>query len=425
MYFPMLALALVLAAATPTADAQTAASIGPLTLAEAMRLAETANTAVRSREAQLAAAEGARQEAAPPLFNNPELSVERSRRQATAPDGRANEWSAGIAQPFETGGQQGRRREAATASLEALRAEIDDARRQARADAATRFHAVLAAQRRLQVEQRSFELFDRTAQAVARRRAAGEDTRLDSNVALIEAERSRNAVSRAREQLIDARSELATVLQWATAALPELAGELGMPVGEALPYNFDQLLASARSLPRQRALAARQEAARARLGVARAGRYPDVTVGLSVGREGPGDARERLTTLAVSVPLPIFRRNDAAIGEASTAATQADIERTSGSRDAQAQVQRLWTRLESQRERVLRLQRNLLPASTDNQQLAARSRQAGQIGLLEQLIVNRQALDAERDLIDALADFHATRIELEYATGWSQEGLSR
>ncbi len=88
-------------------------------------------------------------------------------------------------------------------------------------------------------------------------------------------------------------------------------------------------------------------------------------------------------------------------------------------------MRRLWSRLDSQRERVARLQRAMVTASADNQQLAARSRQAGQIGLLDQLLVNRQALDAERDLNDALADFHTTRIELENAAGWSQEGSSR
>jgi cobalt-zinc-cadmium efflux system outer membrane protein len=67
----------------------------------------------------------------------------------------------------------------------------------------------------------------------------------------------------------------------------------------------------------------------------------------------------------------------------------------------------------------------LLPASADNQQLAAKSRQAGQIGLLEQLVINRQTLDAERELGDALAEYHATRIELVNAAGWSQEGTSR
>ncbi len=425
MRFPFLALAFVLAASTAPASAQTPAGTGPLSLAEAMRLAEAGHPAVRSREAQLAAAEGARREAASPLFNNPELSVENTRRRATAPDGSVREWGIGIAQPIEIGEQQARRREAASASLEALRAEIDDARRQARADASLRFHAVLAAQRRVQIEQRSVDLFDSTAQAVAKRRSAGEDTRLDANVALIEAERARNALAVSREHLLDAKGELATALQLPPSAVPEVVGELGMPSGAPLPYALEQLLASAQMLPRQRALSARETAARARVELERASRYPDVTVGLNVGREGPADGRERVTTLSLSVPLPLFKRNDAAIGQALSEATQAEIERATTTRDAHAQVRRLWSRLENQRERVARLQRAMLSASTDNQQLAAKSRQAGQIGLLDQLVVNRQALDAERDLNDALAEFHTTRIELEDAAGWSQEGSAR
>ena len=233
------------------------------------------------------------------------------------------------------------------------------------------------------------------------------------------------ALAVSQEHLQDAKAELATALQLPPSAVPEVVGDLGVPNGAPLPYGLDQLLASAQALPRQRALAAREDAARARIGVERASRYPDVTVGLNVGREGPGDARERLTTLSVSVPLPLFKRNDAAIGQALSEATQAEIERASATRDGQAQVRQLWSRLESQRERVARLQRAMVAASADNQQLAAKSRQAGQIGLLDQLLVNRQAIDAERDLIDLLAEMHGTRIELEYAAGWTQQGNAR
>lgn len=422
MRFPLLALACVLVAATSVVHAQSAAAPPTLTLAEAMRVAGSAHPAVRAREAQLAAAEGARREAAATLFNNPALSTERTRRRADAPDARANEWTVGIAQPIEIGGQQSRRRQAAAAALDALRAEIDDARRQARAEAALRFHAVLAAQRRVEIEQRSVELFESTAQAVEKRRAAGEDTRLDANVARVEAERARNALATAREGLLDARSELGTTLQLPPSSMPELAGELSPPAGDGLPYELAQLLASAQARPLQRALAAREDAARARVGVEQAGRYPDVTVGLQVGREGPGIARERVSALTLSVPLPLFKRNDAAIGQALSEAEQARIDREVGARDAQAQVRRLWSRLDSQRERVQRLQRAVVSTSADNQQLAAKSRQAGQIGLLDQLLVNRQALDAERELNDALAEYHATRIELEQAAGWPHEG---
>ena len=425
MHFPILALAFVLVATTTPTRAQNAASAKPLTVAEAMRLAESANPAVRTRQAQLAAVEGARREAAAPFFNNPELSLQRTRRSAEPPDGASADWSAGVSQTIEIGGQQTHRREAAAASLDALRAEIDDAQRQARAEAALRFYTVLAAQRRMRIEERSVELFDNTAQAVSKRRAAGEDTRLDANVALVEAERSRNALSRSREQWIAARSDLATTLQLPPSALLEVEGDVGAPGPGVAPYGLEQLLSSAQALPKQRALVAREAAARARLGTERASRLPDLVLGLNVGREGPGDARQRVTTLAVSLPLPLFKRNDAAIGQAMTEVSQAELDRATVSRDTLAQVRQLWNRFNSQTERVLRLLRTVAPASTDNQQLAAKSRQAGQIGLLDQLIINRQALDAERDLNDALADYHATRIELEHAAGWPQTGLSQ
>ena len=47
--------------------------------------------------------------------------------------------------------------------------------------------------------------------------------------------------------------------------------------------------------------------------------------------------------------------------------------------------------------------------------------QAGQIGLLELIVVNRQALDARRDLNDALSEYQATRLELELTAGWSTD----
>jgi cobalt-zinc-cadmium efflux system outer membrane protein len=419
MRLPMPAAVLLLAFLAGAADAQTDAGAA-LTLAEAMRLAESASPIVRAREAQLAAAEGTRREAAAPLFNNPELSLERGRRRA--PGASSSDWSGGVAQPIEIGGQQARRREASAADLDALRAEIDDARRQARGDAALRFHAVLAAQGRMRVEQRSLELFESTAQAVAKRRAAGEDTRLDANVATLESERARNALAAAREQWLDARSELASALQLPPAALPAASGEADAALADALPYDLDRLLAAARQQPKLRALAAREQAARARLGVERAGRYPDVTVGLNVAREGPGDDRERITTLSLSVPLPLWKRNDAAIGQALSDVAQAEVERVAAEREAQAQVRRLWSRLESQRERVRRLRQTVLPTAADSLQLSIKSRAAGQIGLLDLLAVNRQTLDAERDLNEALAELRTTRAELEIAAGWSQEG---
>ena len=276
---------------------------------------------------------------------------------------------------------------------------------------------MLALQQRLQLEAQAVQLFDSTAAAVQKRRAAGEDTKLDANVTAVEAERARNQLAQVDEQLMEARGELAENIQLPPERVAAVAGDL-TAMADASPYGLDMLLARVLDQPRLIATAAREDSARARLKLEQSSRYPDVTLGVNVGREGPSTGRERLTTVTVSLPLPLFKRNAAAIGQATTELTQAEVERAAAIRDVQAQVRTLWSKLDSLKRRVARLRDVVLPALADNQQLSLKSQRAGEIGLLELIVFNRQALDARRDLIEALTDLQTTRLALETAAGW-------
>lgn len=399
-----------------------APSLQALSLPEVWRLAEEANPTLKAKRAEVAAVEGARTDAAALFFNNPVLNLDGTHRQVPQdglPTARAREWSAGLQQSIEIAGQRGYRSDAAEAAQRALQEEILDMRNQIRIDVSQFYYRVLALQQRIELEQEALGLFERTASAIQKRRTAGEDTKLDANVATVEAERARNQLAVAREQLLDARAELANRLQLPAERMPQASGDLGVA---DMTYSLAALLAQAETQPRLRALGAREDSARATLKLENARRYPDITVGLSTGREGLSAARERLTTVTLSVPLPLFNRNATGIGQASTQLTQAEISRIAGVRDVQAQVQTLWAKLESLRARVRRLQDVVLPALLDNQQLSVKSQQAGQIGLLELIVVNRQALDARRDLNDALVDYQTTRLALELAAGWIPQG---
>ncbi len=372
----------------PPAGIAAAAAQRRLSLEEALALAEAASPALRAKTAELSSAEGQRADANAWLYNNPQLSVDQTRRSVpvTAGTERRSEWSAGLSQTFEVAGQASHRREGASSALTALRLEIGDLRRRVRAEVGDRYTRVLALQQRAETEMQALKLFDDTAAAVQRRRQAGEDTRLDANVARVEAERARNQLAQIQEQLLEARSELARLLQLPAGTLPLATGALS---AQGPAYSLEDLLSSADNQPRAGALAARENSAAARLKLERASTYPDVTVGLNVGREGPGAARERLTTLTVSVPLPLFKRNSAGIGTAQTELAQAQIARQAAQRDARASVSSLWSRLASLQDRIRRLQQSVLPALEDNQQLSIKSLRAGQIGLLELIVVSR------------------------------------
>ena len=414
------------AASSAASDPAASQTLLPLTLAEVQNLARTSDPALNAKRSQLAAAQGALIDSSALLYNNPQLTYDKTRRDVPEPAGtdRRREWSGGISQTLEIAGQRGYRKASSEANLAAIEAEVEDLRAQARSQVTREFARVLVLQQRVNLETDAVNLFQTTSDAVRKRKAAGEDTRLDANVASVEAERALNQRAQTQESLTEARSELANRLQLSPDRLPQAVGELST-LADAVPYRLDELLGAVDRQPRLRALNAREDAARSRLDLERASRYPDVTVGVSAGREGSADARERLTTFSVSVPLPLFRRNATGVGQASSELTAAQLDREAGLRAARSDARALWSRLQSLQTRVQRLQGSVVPALNDNYQLSIKSQRAGEIGLLDLIVVNRQALDARRDLLDALLEYQTTRAALEAAAGWSPEGINR
>lgn len=402
-----------------SAFADGSAGAAQLTLDEAWQQAEAANPALRAAQANLSAAEGQLTDARGLLWNNPQLSVEAVQRRVPRPglnEDRRYEWDAGLSQTFEIAGQQGHRRDAAEQELQALQTVVQETRRQVRAEVEQRFVRVLALQQRIVVERDAVKLIEDSATVVQKRVKAGEDNRLDGNLATVEAERARNQLALSGEQLTDARAALASALQLTPESQPEVSGELATATAK---YTLDQLLTTAGERPQLRVLALREGAAKSRLNLERASVYPDVTLGVSTGREGPGDAREKLVGIRVSVPLPLFRRNAAGIGKASTELAQTQIDKQTGERDTRAQVRALWLRVESLGARVQRLTEVVQPKLDDNQRLSAKAYREGEIGLLQLIVVNRQVLDGRRDLLDARTELRLANIALEAAAGWS------
>ena len=402
-------------------SAGVAAAAPPLTLEQAWQQAEQANPSLRSAQTALAAAQGELADARAPLRNNPQISGEWLRRRVY-PTGEPShswpEWNAGLSQTFEIAGQQGIRRNAAEQSLAAYDESVAETRRQVRAEVEQRFVQVLGLQLRIATEAQALRLVEETAEAVGKRVAAGEDSRLDGNLAEIEAERARNQVALLREQLTQARADLAKTLQLAPEDMPEVSGSLDPKPSS---YTLQELLASAARRPALRALAHREGTARNRLGLERAAVYPDVTLGLNILHEGPTDAREKAVGLSVSVPLPLFNRNGSGIGRAATELAQVQVERQAAERDVRAETRALWKRAEDLGARVHRLQTAVLPRLEENQRLSLTAFRSGEIGLTELLLVNRQVLDGRRDLLEARTDYRLVRIALEAAAGWPPE----
>ena len=394
-----------------------------VTLEQAMTLAESSHPSLRAALADSTAARAAYQESKALLWNNPQLGVEaRQRRlsQTGASSATGRDLALGISQTFETGGQPAARRDAAQASLSATDAAIEATVQSVRAAAAQRFYQVLALQELVQIEQAALDVLRRASSTMQKRVKAGEDSRLDGNLAAVEAERSANQLAQSRERLLQASAELATALQLSAGASPQAAGELS---ATSPPYTEQDLLLNAARQPALQAARIRAQAAEGRLALERAARYPDVTVGVFQGNERGIDTRDRVTTVSISLPLPVFRNNGAAIGRAASELERSRIERDQQARSVESTVRLLWQRLASLQDRVARLRREVLARLEQNRRLSLKALQAGEIGLTQYLLVRRQTLDAQRDVLNARLDLQITRSELEAAAGWPQSIL--
>lgn len=414
-----------IACALWVAAAQAQQSGRPLTLDDAWMMAEERNASLVASHAAVSAAQASAEAAGALLWNNPEVSAGRSRRAAAVSSPRGatvREWSAGLAQAIEIGGQRTHRLASARRDLEAATWQAEQARRELRAEVERRFVRVVALQARIAIERDSLALVENTADFAGRRVDAGEDSRLDGNLAIIEAARARNQLASLGDQLLQARVELGEIVQWPHAALPEAVGDLEAGPGD---QTLESLLAGLPGHASLRALRAREDAARSRVDLERAARLPDVTLGLTVAREGPAESREKVTTLSLSVPLPLFRNNSAGVAQAGAELVRAEAERRAAARDAEAALTALWTRSRDLAARVATLRTTVLPALAENQSLSQRALREGEIGLVQQIVVNRQLLDGRRDLLEAMTDLRLARIALRLASGATPSPASR
>ncbi|HSH86416.1 MAG TPA: TolC family protein [Methylophilus sp.] len=390
-----------------------------LTLETAWQLAARSNPELQRQIANQDIPDGDYQDARGLLYYNPVVNMDmrqRSIAQSPGANSRRGEWGAGIAQTFEIAGQQGWRRNAAQLSQQAIALDIAEEYRTLHAQMEEQFVTVLAIQKRMEVEQRILKLIEQNTALSRKRVQAGEDSLLDGNLAVVDTERARNQLSALNEQLVRARAQLAATLQLGEAELPVVSGEL-MPVANT--YTLTDLLEKLTARPGIQSLDVKESAARSRLALQKNLTYPDLTVSLNNSREATIAGDDNITSLGVSLPLPIFRRNGAGIGRATAELMQSEINRTALTRNAKAAIQAAWLRRENIRERISRLDKEVYPRLEENLTLAKLAFENGEIGLPQLLILQRQAVDAQRDIIDAQKDMRLVQIELEYISGWA------
>lgn len=377
----------------------------PLSLEAAIERALGAHPRLRAAAFDVEAADGAvRQAALPP---NPTLSLEQedTRRETRTV-------TVLLSQPLEIGGQRAARTEWARRGRDLAQAELDTVRAELRAEVVQAFFVALLAQERLQSAEESLRIAGDGAGATARRVAAGKLSPIDET-------RARVAVSTARIEWRQAQAEQLASRHALAAAIGVEESTIGALDGraDALPPLPDaaevgRRLADAPALRRARLDV---EQAQAAYDLARTQRIPDLTV--SLGAKRSQEIGRSQAVIGVSLPLPLFDRNQGAQREALKRRQAAEQRAEAELQRLRAEVLAAADELRARADEVQALRREVLPGAREAYTAASRGFELGKFGFLDVLDAQRTWLQARTQLLDALAKAYRAQAELDRRLG--------
>ena len=375
----------------------------PLTLKAALELAYGANAALSTAKRELEAVAGSILQAG--LRPNPrvEALIEDPR-----PENRLT--AIYVSQSLELGGKRPariaaaeRRRDVASAELNAMRAEI-------RAAVLVAFFDVLVAQERFLLTQGLVGLSQRATTAASKRVTAGKVSPVEETKARVAEASVRVELSQAATNLKMARKRLTAMWGNATPRFERAEGQV-----EALPAlpalnDLTARLANAPGLARAQLEVNRRQAL---VEVERSLRIPDVT--LSLGGRRNVDINQAL--LGVSLPIPIFNRNQGNILEALRRTDKARDELSGTEIRLNNEIAQALERLNVARQEIEVLQQEILPGAQSAYDAATKGYIMGKFSFLEVLDAQRTLFQAKSQYLRALAEAHRSAAEIERVLG--------
>ena len=379
----------------------------PLTLEQALNRARTRAPQVLAAQGRIDEARGRLTGASLFLQENPIIGSSVGPRYS--PNGNTTDYDISLSQSFELGARRGARIALARAGIERETAASRDVVRDLLRDVSVAFVRGLAAKERRSLAEASSKIADELFESMNRRYQAGDVPILDVNLA-------RNSSARARAELRASEAAYKSVLG-------DLRLSLGMSVVEPLeiigdlhyrkPFELSALLAKAGDRPELRALAAEKAEAQAdaRLGVGF--RWPTVAPEFSFKR----DQGDKVVQGGLTFTLPIFNRGQElqAVGQARTRRLDRELDATR--RAIPVEIQTAYDVYTLHVAAVEELERDALPSLAENETLARRSFEEGEIGLAELLLIRRDAFELRSVYTDRLLEAAVAGIELESQAG--------
>lgn len=401
-----IALLLMFAFCQLATGAELAESTSPLTLDAALGYALRANPAIAVAERERQAIGGAKTQAA--ARPNPSISTS---IQDTRSDNRQIYLQ--LNQEIELGNKREARIEAADSLYQKSTAELDSKKAEIHANVVSAFYELLAAQARVALSQSSLDVANLALDASAKRVKAGKSSPVEETKSKIAQSTAKIEFNQSTSQLKSARTRLSALWGNPLALFERAQGDVdNIPPVSSLA-ELSALLANAPAIR----LAQLEISSRGALTrIERSKSTPNITISAGVvNNQELGGINQAL--LGLSVPIPIFDRNQGNLQEAIGREYKAQDELLAVRAQLEAQLATQYERLNSARQTSELLRSEILPSAQSAFNAANKGFSAGKFSFLDVLDAQRTLFQAKSQYSQALLEAHQAVAEIERILG--------
>lgn len=380
-----------------------------LTLAAALDLAFNANPEIAIARREVEATAGTVQQAG--LIPNPELAtlIEDTKRETRTTTVQIN-------QAIELGGKRGARISAAERGRDMAHMELTVKQADIRATVIAAFYDVVIAQERNRLVQESFELAQRATLIASKRVTAGK-------VSPVEETRARVAESGVRIELAQATNELELTRRKLAATWGSIRPRFervdeptSNPVAElpsiASLAELGERLQQSPNLQRAKLEVERRQAMAE---VERTRQIPDVT--LSFGAKRDEQMGRNQAVIGLSIPLPVFDRNQGNVLEALRRTDKARAELLATEINLNVELAHAHGRLRTATMEAQLVKTEILPGAQRNYDATTRGFEFGKFNFLDVLDAQRTLLQARSQYLRSLSETHRAAAEIDRILG--------
>lgn len=348
------------------------------------------------------------------LRPNPEFSVAAEDFLGTGiySGGRQAQTTLRLSQLIELGGKRSARLDVASEFRERAEAEYELKRVQVLADVTEKFIHVVADQHELRLSRDSVALAEDALRAARRRVRAGRASAMEESNARVALARGRVIEGHAEHELKVAKRRLAATWGSTEPAFGKATADLfaRKPVP---PY--EQLADRIAGSPEIGRWVTEERLRAAEVRLADSKRVPDVEVQGGVRRlEGP---REEGFVMQLSVPLPLFNRNQGESAETRALREKASAERGAAGVRLRTLVYGLYQELQHATTQLDILEREILPQAERSLAVAREGFAQGKLSQLELVAAQKTFVEVREEAIVAATAYHQNVLEIERLTG--------